>query len=1167
MANYNGMPMPMGPPMIPGYSLRVQLFAPNSHSAQDTPIRCFRVVTSPDSTLEEFCREASRIHAINYGEPISIKKCQDDQMFDVTQSDLLGPIFTNAATIRVIQASSMPNIRDSVPPTSALRYNPLQMAGKKRVRSPSVELNGTATPPARRNSKRQRVAEFNPDHPLPSLEEDAEIVESENEGRTDLVIPDSQPSGSMTQDEAGDKQRTTATRHSAGVRSKPALASPYIETIRPQSSGTHSMSYHIPRVEERGTSVSTAATTPLSADPQLDFPGSNVASAVAAAFKPQASDIHSSAQNGNKSPNEDSLYENVPSDDEGPALLRKTKAAALKARKSPKAGLPGLTNTNGLNTPTNQNRRSSKDSPITPASSARKNSNEVNASENSHQKARNTAADAAVKRQAGEREHIAESKKMAEDKAAEKEQQSTLKAEKEAVEKKRLQEQAARKRDAEETRLRSHTEKKLEDQRIAEVQQAEKTKLAMKAKLDEELRVEEERLALKRRSEERQEAERRKWNAALANGDSTLKTLRQRSASLSEKRSSSPQLTRAQQSPLAKSPTPLFKTPNRPQSSTPHIPRGRKPAIKSSSVPNSSPELSKTSPEVERRGVGIEDQLPIPPPHKRRVSFALDEEQTRPPSVASKPKVSPAVSSIDSSSQKAATPIRSSQVSAILPPKTLNSRTATPGRPLPKAVASAKKSAPGDDSARKPSTPIPVPSVLSAKVPLKMEVRHSTTPVLPPAPLSKVKSIGPGQERSATPTRGRIVPPSNVVKRSPVVEIPARIVSKSPASSVQKQVTPAKGNSDRAAESPRSSQSIPQKAKTVEISSDEDEMSSDEESDELPRDAVATSSAQIFTPARSSVPKSVEDVEMTDAKATKDDESNQSQDEEDLEMESAHSSPRQSHSPISFNPNTSTQNSGFKPIDVDVYQVPLPEATVSEDEALQKASSDFGEEIKGANVDSSEKESESDENMEEERTTQPVRKTPSISPQKTQRTSPTYPTSPSSLSTQAEVDLQLTSSFHEVIRSSPPLTTSAKPPISHIMKNGASLKSLHSNRRSLVISSSQVTKPTVNGSQYALKALQQQEDEESSEEDDDSSDTDSDSSDELPAPAPTQKRTTQSSDSDSDSSDESEGVSKKVNVATKKKQTVNGGNSRKAGKDMKGKKDYTRNAAFNFRGF
>lgn len=68
MSNNSGMAMSMGPPMIPGYSLRVQLFAPNAHSASDTPVRCFRVVTSPDATLREFCQQAIRIHAINYGE-------------------------------------------------------------------------------------------------------------------------------------------------------------------------------------------------------------------------------------------------------------------------------------------------------------------------------------------------------------------------------------------------------------------------------------------------------------------------------------------------------------------------------------------------------------------------------------------------------------------------------------------------------------------------------------------------------------------------------------------------------------------------------------------------------------------------------------------------------------------------------------------------------------------------------------------------------------------------------------------------------------------------------------------------------------------------------------------------------------------------------------------
>jgi hypothetical protein len=62
------MAMPMGPPQLPGYSLRVQLYSQNAHDSTDKPIRCFRVVTSPDRLIREFCEEASRIHEINYGE-------------------------------------------------------------------------------------------------------------------------------------------------------------------------------------------------------------------------------------------------------------------------------------------------------------------------------------------------------------------------------------------------------------------------------------------------------------------------------------------------------------------------------------------------------------------------------------------------------------------------------------------------------------------------------------------------------------------------------------------------------------------------------------------------------------------------------------------------------------------------------------------------------------------------------------------------------------------------------------------------------------------------------------------------------------------------------------------------------------------------------------------
>lgn len=53
--------------MPAGYSLRVQLFAPNAYNSSDRPIRCFRVVAAPDLTVSEFCEEASRIHEINYG--------------------------------------------------------------------------------------------------------------------------------------------------------------------------------------------------------------------------------------------------------------------------------------------------------------------------------------------------------------------------------------------------------------------------------------------------------------------------------------------------------------------------------------------------------------------------------------------------------------------------------------------------------------------------------------------------------------------------------------------------------------------------------------------------------------------------------------------------------------------------------------------------------------------------------------------------------------------------------------------------------------------------------------------------------------------------------------------------------------------------------------------
>lgn len=58
----------MESPSSPGFSLRVKVFTPDAAEEKDRPIRCFRVITSPNITIREFCTEASRVHEINYGQ-------------------------------------------------------------------------------------------------------------------------------------------------------------------------------------------------------------------------------------------------------------------------------------------------------------------------------------------------------------------------------------------------------------------------------------------------------------------------------------------------------------------------------------------------------------------------------------------------------------------------------------------------------------------------------------------------------------------------------------------------------------------------------------------------------------------------------------------------------------------------------------------------------------------------------------------------------------------------------------------------------------------------------------------------------------------------------------------------------------------------------------------
>ncbi|POS84063.1 hypothetical protein EPUL_004332, partial [Erysiphe pulchra] len=159
----------MSPPILPAYSLRVQLFLSTACDSEDKPVRNFRVVTSPEITVREFCQEAARIHEINYGLPLVIKRVQDDQAFDVTQSEILGNLFGTSSIVRVVQASKHPGIRDSIPPTSALRFNPLVIGKRERHYDdlvPNLESSW-------RSSKRQKFHVTDPDSPLPSRESDA----------------------------------------------------------------------------------------------------------------------------------------------------------------------------------------------------------------------------------------------------------------------------------------------------------------------------------------------------------------------------------------------------------------------------------------------------------------------------------------------------------------------------------------------------------------------------------------------------------------------------------------------------------------------------------------------------------------------------------------------------------------------------------------------------------------------------------------------------------------------------------------------------------------------------------------------------------------------------------------------------------------------------------
>ncbi|KAL3417955.1 hypothetical protein PVAG01_10965 [Phlyctema vagabunda] len=1150
MASNGSMAMSMGPPMLPGYSLRVQLFASDAYSSTDAPVRAFRVITSPDISLRDFCEEASRVHELNYGSPISIKKCQDDQLFDITQSDLLGPLFPNAATIRIIQAAAVPSMRDSVPPTSALRYDYQQIAGRKRDRSASTDPGAGRN--IKRSNKRQRISEPNPDRPLPSREQDLVSTDTGSQILEEIIIPNSQRSGSVVLGN-GEGSHVPSQQLRSGSRAKSA-------------------SYHISRPQERGRSVSTAATSPSSADQQLEpsVPNNPSPPNMETPKRPSAS-------NGNKRKpqNEDSLYDDIPSENEGQgsATLQRTRAA-LKLKSSPRAGLPGLGRSKAREMSSNGSGRSSEER-VTPDSKTRKESRgvELGSVNGSHLKAQKAAAAAAEERlRKAEEERLtaereeAERRKEEEEREAEQArivEEARIAGQARMAEEVRIAEEA---RMVEEARLAEEERKAEENRKAEEAEKAKESKARQHA--EEEARLAEEtKIAEKARQAEVDR------EAKLQKPDS-LRTLRQRSAQVSQKKSATPE--RAPSREVESSSGQERSSPT--QSSTAFIPRGRSTsALKSAlSAKSLSPELNKKSPEIERRGVGIEDQMPLS--KHRRVSFREQPDiSVLPPQPGTKPAVvssPPIPKSTTPNSSQVSTPVlpppRVYKETPVPPPRriAMQSRLAFSGgdtrrqSSIPPASSQASviskaqsheapRSTPIHNAAQQTtSTPkINKPSILSGSD------RRSTTPSLPSARYQRADSSARSSlDGRATPVAQRIIPPASLSTRKSLTNHTSKLEappSATPRNNKVAAIVPAKGMSmakavsiclegslhpfktvinTKAAKSP----SIPTASQAA-ITPRPNNATTDFE---LPASTQAVRQANSI--ARKAEDTHVSDSDEEEESDDNDDDVSAKSDDEDEEMGSDRSSLRESRSPVVFNQYPANASSGQKP----------PHTVTNEDGEMDSSDSESTSSIDGLEQDDltvvpaakmhlgdqakrtngqqeiatqsgSESDSESDASDDKENNQSQARSQVTSSHEvllprldKHPRTYPHFSSS-SSLSTQGEVDCQLTSSMHQVTQSSPSphVPAKAQTPLSSAnpqaktsaaakmpqMKYGVSLSQLASAKKPLDGGLSSTANRTIKGSQSALRSLQAQSDDGmSSEEEEDDSSSDSDDSDSKP---------------------------------------------------------------------
>jgi hypothetical protein len=684
--------------------------------------------------------------------PIAIKKCQDDQEFDVTQSEIVGSLFASGATMRVIQASPTVSIRDSVPPNSALRYDPGPKTNLKRRRGRGGSSQPNGAPSTTWNSnKRQRLSDLDPDHPIPSSEREMEVILEDQGERNVTTIPDSQQSTGRSghvrteipnslspsppallhpihnENRSTDQQRhkpaNPSIDNASSVISQGSPSRPIVPVPAPTKS--KSAGYHIERPTERGTSVSTAATTPLSTDKQ-HAPHNRVTSMNKRRISGPITNVRINGKPNSRSPNEDTIYDvdEIESDSESSAaVLNKTKAS-LKVINSPLNGLPGHERANKFNTPPNGNRRNSRggeqvyapELPLTPSSKQRE---EKRQQADDVGKPRIAAAEAAEQRI---RETSEQKRREAEEARKDERARNTEAA---RLKKEELEREAATKRatiNATAARLERERvenmkrEKKAEEERQSEAKRFEEVKIRKAKELAEKLEREKQaKIEKQKREEERilqekakaeaeierlgKEEEERKRKAEAAAAEELRKS-KEKAQTETEtlKRKSSSASVESVRSGTQIRPSPVI----RPQSSTPFIPTGRKSALKSSQATiASSPMAPRSSPPGTAKG---SSQIAPPNDHPRRVSFNLEVTPIRP---------SKTITPKSSKLQKEVPPEKQSHT-PILPPsmnKLRKDKAATPILPPNQSISS--KTPPAHTTPRisvKSASPVPVPS-------------------------------------------------------------------------------------------------------------------------------------------------------------------------------------------------------------------------------------------------------------------------------------------------------------------------------------------------------------------------------------------------------------------------------------------------------------------------